>query len=113
MSLLSFFQRDNGVKNLNSTEFEEALKSDKNAVLIDCRTKAEHKEVRIPKSKLIDLMSPTFQDEISALDKSKNYYIYCRSGNRSYHAGKSMSKLGFENVSHLSPGIIGWQGPTE
>jgi rhodanese-related sulfurtransferase len=42
------------------------------------------------------------------LDKTKNYYIYCRSGNRSYHAGVFMLAEGFESVQHLKDGIISW-----
>lgn len=31
-------------------------------------------------------------------DKSKKYYLYCRSGNRSKQATQFMRKHGFENV---------------
>jgi len=114
MGILSnMFQNNGSVENLDAATFEKKLKEDEKAVLIDVRTKAENMEVRIPNSKLIDLMNPRFTDEIEKLDKSKNYYVYCRSGNRSYHAGRAMKKLGFENVYNLKPGIIGWFGETE
>jgi rhodanese-related sulfurtransferase len=89
------------------------MKSDPDAVLIDVRTKDEFDEARIPNSKLINLMDPTFHDQIAALDKSKSYYVYCRSGNRSYHAGNMMVKMGFEKVYNLASGIIGWHGNVE
>ena len=89
------------------------MKSDDDAVLIDVRTKGEHDEVRIPNSKLIDIMSPAFIEEIEKLDKDKSYYLYCRSGNRSYHAGRAMIQKGFSKVYNLEPGIIGWMGDTE
>ena len=101
------------VVDLDSETFEQQLKEDKSAVLIDVRTKPEHDEVKIPNSLLIDLMNPEFSDEVEKLDKEKSYYLYCRSGNRSYHAGRAMIKKGFDRVYNLEPGIIGWTGETE
>ncbi len=101
------------VKNLGSEDFESLMKQDENAVLLDVRTQMEHGQARIPNSALIDIASPTFQSEIDKLDKSKSYYVYCRSGNRSYHAARTMMQMGFENVYNLAPGIIGWHGETE
>lgn len=99
--------------NLDAQSFETKLKEDNDAVLVDVRTEAEHYDAKIPNSKLLDLMNPHFMDEIGKLDKSKNYYLYCRSGNRSYHAAREMAKLGFENIFNLAPGIIGWSGEIE
>lgn len=101
------------VENLSASEFEERLKSDSNAVLIDVRTPMENSQLRIPDSILIDIYNPSFLVEIDKLDRSKNYYIYCRSGNRSYQAGNIMLKMGFEKVYNLKPGIIGWNGEKE
>jgi rhodanese-related sulfurtransferase len=44
------------------------------------------------------------------LDKSKNYYVYCRSGARSEQACHLMSQMGFENTFNLLGGIMQWQG---
>ena len=49
-------------------------------------------------------------DEVEKLDKSKNYYIYCRSGNRSGQACQIMDKLGFENTYNLMGGFNEWDG---
>ena len=103
----------NIVENLDSKTFEKQLSEDKNAVLLDVRTPMENQMVRIPDSILIDINSPLFMQEIDKLDRSKSYYVYCRSGNRSYHAGNYMLKAGFEKVYNLEPGIIGWQGKKE
>jgi len=89
------------------------MKEDKDSVILDVRTLGENKEVRIPNTVLIDIMSPTFLQEIDKLDRSKSYYVYCRSGNRSYHAGMQMVKMGFEKVYNLEDGMIGWYGETE
>lgn len=99
------------VENLDSVNFSEKMKNDPEAVLIDVRTQGEFAMGHIPNSKLIDIMSPTFFQEIEQLDKSKNYYLYCRSGNRSYHAGMAMIRMGFQNVYNLADGILDWYEP--
>ena len=111
--LLSSDKKRKTVINLNSEDFENGLKQDENAVLIDVRTEMENRMARIPNSLLIDLMDPDFISKIDELDRSKSYYLYCRSGNRSYTVGNQMIKMGFENVCHLLPGIIGWKGEIE
>ena len=101
------------VENLDSKTFEKKIAEDKEAVLLDVRTPMENKTVRIPNSILIDIHDPMFAEEIEKLDKKKSYYVYCRSGNRSFHAGNYMLKTGFEKVYNLESGIIGWQGEKE
>ncbi len=103
----------NGVVNLDSESFEKQYKEDKESVLIDTRTEAEYNDGHIPNSILMDMMNPGFSEEVEKLDKSKSYYLYCRSGNRSYHAGRMMKNLGFENVYNLEDGIISWHGEIE
>ena len=105
--------KPNIVENLDTYTFEQRLKEDENAILIDVRTSMENQSKRIPNSILIDISSPQFLSEINRLDKNKNYYLYCRSGSRSFIAGMQMISMGFNNVSHLQPGITGWKGATE
>ncbi|MBU1096024.1 MAG: rhodanese-like domain-containing protein [Bacteroidetes bacterium] len=111
--LSSILGTKNKLINLNSHDFEKQFSDDKNSVLLDVRTPMENAEERIPNSILIDLYSPNFAKEIEKLDKTKSYYIYCRSGNRSYHAGRQMINMGFEKIYNLESGIIGWHGEVE
>ena len=101
------------VENLDAKSFETKIEEDEDAVILDVRTPMENQMVRIPNSILIDINNPMFVQEIEKLDKSKSYYVYCRSGNRSFHAGNYMLKVGFEKVFNLEPGIIGWHGKKE
>ena len=94
--------------NLSASDFYQKISSDENAVIVDVRTPQEFNDGHIQNSILIDIYNPTFQSKILELDKTKNYYIYCRSGNRSYHAGVFMLSEGFESVQHLEEGIISW-----
>jgi len=99
---------DNSPINLNSSEFSQKLNEDKDGVLLDIRTPGEYSQGHIPNSTLMDIYNPSFVEDIQKLDRDKNYYLYCRSGNRSHHAGKMMKKLGFKTVYNLKSGILGW-----
>ncbi|WP_394758441.1 rhodanese-like domain-containing protein, partial [Flavobacterium sp.] len=51
--------------------------------------------------------------ELEELDKSKNYYVYCKSGGRSGQACSIMRELGFETTYNLLGGMMEWDGPIE
>jgi len=99
--------------NLSAFDFQKRISSDEKAVIIDVRTPQEFNEGHIQNSVLIDIYNPNFQINILALDKTKNYYIYCRSGKRSFHAGVFMLSEGFTSVQHLEEGIISWSEKLE
>jgi phage shock protein E len=98
----------NNLLNLSAFEFSKKIQADDSIIIIDVRTQQEYNEGHIPNALLIDIYSPTFPSKISELDKSNNYYIYCRSGSRSLHAGTYMLSQGFTSVQHLEDGIISW-----
>lgn len=108
----SLFGGGKSSNNLDAKTFEEQYKAEKGAILLDVRTKPEFVEERIPGSKLIDIYSPDFKSQIEKLDKSKTYYVYCRSGSRSGSAMRLMNQMGFEKVYNLAGGIISWHGDT-
>ncbi len=87
------------------------MESDTNAVILDVRTEDEYNDGFIPKSINIDIYKGQgFIYKLEELDKSKNYYVYCRSGARSGQACNIMNQLGFENAYNLMGGIMQWQG---
>lgn len=99
------------MEDLSQEEWASRLENDKNAVVLDVRTDAEVADGIIPNAIHIDIYKgQDFIDEIEALDKDKNYYVYCRSGNRSGQACAIMDQLGFENAYNLEGGILEWEG---
>ena len=99
------------MEDLSQEEWASRLENDKNAVILDVRTDAEVADGIIPSAIHIDIYKgQEFIDEIEALDKDKNYYVYCRSGNRSGQACAIMDQLGFENAYNLEGGILEWEG---
>lgn len=93
-------------------EFAKKIKEDKEAVVVDVRTPQEYQAGHIKGARLIDFYAGDFRSNIKGLDKSKHYYLYCRSGNRSGQTLRMMKDLGFKNVSHLDGGINTWKGKT-
>lgn len=100
------------MKNINSQELRDLINSNPQAVIIDVRTSQEAATGMIPKSMNINLMSPTFTDNINALDKSLVYIMVCQSGNRSGSACGFMSQQGFEHVYNLTGGMMAWDEKT-
>lgn len=67
-------------------------------IIIDVRTPEEFATGHLEGAMNIDVQSPDFQAMISQLDPSADYFVYCRSGNRSGQAMAQMSQLGFTSM---------------
>ncbi|NDV17115.1 rhodanese-like domain-containing protein [Muricauda sp. TY007] len=99
------------MSDLSQEEWAEQLENDDNAFILDVRTPEEVEEGYIPGSTNIDIyLGQEFVDELEKLDKSKNYYVYCRSGNRSGQACAIMNSIGIENAYNLEGGFMEWEG---
>lgn len=77
-------------------------------VTLDVRTRGEFNQGHIAGAINIDVEADTFQNEVSQLDKTKTYAVYCQSGRRSGIATDEMKKLGFEHLFNLSNGMNDW-----
>ncbi len=100
--------------NLSQEEWVNQLEKDNNAVILDVRAPEEVEDGYIPKALNIDFyLGQEFLDELEKLDKTKNYYVYCRSGNRSGQACAIMKNSGFANAFNLEGGFMQWEGEIE
>lgn len=96
---------------LSQEEWEDQIKNDDNAFILDVRTPQEFEEGYIPGAVNIDIyLGQGFLEELGKLDKSKNYYVYCRSGARSGQACAIMNSIGIENAYNLEGGFMNWEG---
>lgn len=93
---------------LNAKMFKEKLSSEANAVLLDVRTPGEVAEGIIPGAVIIDFNAPDFTAKISALDKEKTYFVYCKVGGRSGKTIDQMKETGFKKLYHLEGGYTAW-----
>ncbi len=97
--------------NLSQEVWVDQLENDENAFILYVRTEDECNEGMIPEALNIDIYKGQgFIYLIEELDKSKNYYVYCRSGARSAQACSIMNQLGFENTYNLLGGMLEWIG---
>ncbi len=100
-------------EDITQEEWQELIKKDDNAIILDVRTEEEVEDGFIPDMLNIDIrLGQGFLDEVEKLDKSKNYYVYCRSGARSAQACTLMSQMGFETTYNLIGGFMNWDGET-
>ncbi len=99
--------------NLSQQDWAEQLNDDTNAVILDVRTDDEFNDGYIPGAVNIDIYrGQGFIYEVEKLDKSKNYYVYCKAGARSDQACQIMNQLGFEHTFNLLGGFMNWRGDT-
>lgn len=98
--MLNIFSSSDKV-DINATEFREKLNKER-GVVIDVRTKGEFDQAHLSITDFqYDFLSGEFHDKVESLDKSKTYYLYCRSGNRSGQAARVMQKEGFDHVYNV------------
>ena len=97
-----------GIIVLAPQTFINQAKADTTSILLDVRTSKEYAEGHLAGAQQLDYLNPeAFNAGISKFDKSRTYYIYCRSGKRSHGACQKMKKQGFK-VYDMEGGILNW-----
>jgi len=84
-------------------------KGNRDFIILDIRTPEEFSSGHIEGAVNIDFRSDKFADELNKLDQNKTYFVYCRTGNRSYDAVSLMARFGFTSIIRLSDDITGWK----
>lgn len=80
----------------------------KHLVILDVRTAQEYRAGHLEGSINLDIRSPSFTEELDALDRSRAYLVYCRTGVRSGRAAALMRSLGFSELYDLEGGMVSW-----
>lgn len=75
------------------------------AIILDVRTQREFDYGHLENAIVVDIYQKSFRDEINKLDKSKKYYVYCKTGIRSRSAVNYMMQSGFTKVCNLDGGV--------
>ncbi len=106
-SLYSF--AGNGNK-LSPTEFEKAILTNSDAVIIDVRTPEEFEQgTRLKGAYCVDWQQNDFTVRMANFDKKKPTFVYCKSGKRSHDAAAKMREMGFTRVYELQGGLQAWE----
>ncbi|NBP66482.1 MAG: thioredoxin [Bacteroidetes bacterium] len=94
---------------LPASEFSSLLQKTSGEIVVDVRTPGEYQGGHLAEAVNIDFNDGGFQQNISKLDKSKEYFVYCLSGGRSAAAAEMMRSMGFAKVYELDGGMIAWR----
>lgn len=95
------------VTNQGAADFAKTI-TDSSVVVLDVRTPGEFMVGHIANAINIDVEGMQFNADVSKLDKTKTYAVYCHSGRRSGIATSEMSKLGFKTLFNLEGGTGAW-----
>jgi rhodanese-related sulfurtransferase len=90
-------------------EYIKKNRRNPNFVILDIRTPQEFQSGYIEGAINIDYYSPAFPADLDKLDKSKTYFIYCRTGRRTADAIRIMTQKGFKNIYKTSGDIVAWR----
>lgn len=78
-------------------------------VILDIRTPEEFATGHLKGAINMDYRSGTFSREIDRLDRSRTYFVYCRTGSRTAGAVDIMTGLGFRRIVQVAGDIEGWK----
>lgn len=81
----------------------------KGALFIDVREVDEVEERCYDVKNYTNIPLSDFQDRFSELPKDKELIMACRSGGRSLNACAFLASNGYQNLSNLEGGILGWE----
>lgn len=94
---------------VNNEELAAKLNQDEPITVLDVREPAEYAFAHIPQS--ISIPYGELESRLTELDKNKEIYVICRTGNRSDMAAQLLEEKGFEKVKNVVPGMSEWNGP--
>ena len=92
-----------------NAELQDILLSGEECIVLDVREAAEFAFGHIPSA----ISVPLGELDSAVLDKEKQIYVVCRTGNRSDVACQMLKEKGNSNVKNVIPGMVEWQGNIE
>lgn len=95
------------MNSISTSDLQAKLASDKEVNIIDVREVGEYMSGKIPGS--INIPLGLLEFRMNELDKSKEYYIVCLSGGRSYQATRFLDYNGYK-ATNVMGGMMSWGG---
>ena len=96
------------VPTISAKALAERLGTDKSPLVVDVRTPYEYEhDGHIAGSRLLPLAS--LGQRLTELPRDREIVCACRSGSRPEVACELLQARGFDNVTNLSGGMIGWR----
>jgi len=97
------------IRNISVEELRSKIDNNDKFILLDVRTPEEFEEGSIFGSVLISYDQVEEKIDNLHLNHDDEIVIYCRTGNRSRIASKTLYDLGFNNVINVLGGINEWE----
>lgn len=101
-------EEPNGQITLVTPEEMVTLMEMEDVQLVDVRSAKQRLQGFIKNSQNIDFNSPTFDEDIRKLDKSKPVILYCGDGRLSSKCAKKLKDAGFIKIYDLEGGMTQW-----
>lgn len=92
-----------------NAELQSILSNGEENIVLDVREAAEFAFGHIPSA----ISVPLGELDSAVLDKTKQIYVICRTGNRSDVACQMLNEKGYLNVKNVIPGMVEGQGNIE
>src|SRR3954467_8491260 len=103
------------ITEVSPKEVKAMLDAKEDVVYLDVREPNEWNLGRIPGA--VHLPRGNLESKVEGMvDRGKKIVVYCARGNRSALAALTMKQMGYEDVTSMSGGFIGWAdagGPVE
>jgi len=96
------------IKSINAVELRTKLEAGEELLLIDCRETDEWDAGHIEQAEFLPLSEFSDAPDKLADKKDSQIIIQCRSGKRSMNACRMLEENGFNNLTNLEGGILGW-----
>lgn len=94
------------MKSITVSELEEIMSRDKGGLVVDVRTAAENRAVRI--DEVINVPMESVADKFKAYADEKVVYVMCNSGNRSKMVCEDLALHGMSQLVNVEGGIQAW-----
>lgn len=107
-SCLESGSKQTEIRLVTADEMESILQVE-DVQLVDVRSPEEFEEIHLTNAQNIDFNSPTFDDDITRLDKEKPVILYCKGGITSAKCAKKLKDAGFKKIYDLEGGLSKWQ----
>ena len=79
-----------------------------NFVILDVRPADDYTSRHIAGAIDISYESVQFKNDVTKLDRNKQYLVYCQTGVNSANAAQIMAGLGFKDVQDITGGYAAW-----
>ena len=92
-------------RHVAAADAKRLIEQNPDLVLLDVRTPDEFSQGHVQGARNLDFYAPNFEQQLTALDSTKTYLLYCASGNRSGKAAKMLEGHNFGTVYNSTAGF--------